>query len=50
VLSAGWDELSDHGADEELRVALMAVERVTGLDEAMQRSVREVLRRFGLEQ
>lgn len=50
VLSAGWDELSDHGADEELRVALLAVERVTGLDEPMQRSVREVLRRFGLEQ
>lgn len=49
VLGAGWDELSDHGADEELRAALLAVERVTGLDEPMQRSVREVLRRFGLD-
>lgn len=50
VLGPGWQELSDHGADAELRTALQVLTKLAPrLDEPMQRAVHEVLRRFGWE-
>ncbi len=50
VLGPGWQDLSDHGTDAELRTALLPLTKLAPrLDEPIQRSVREVLRRFGWE-